>query len=522
MRDVVLTGFMGVGKSTVGRIIADRYGLPFVDTDEEIARLAGASIPVLFETMGESGFRRLEFEALAGLMSGEGRVIATGGGALVNPENLALLGSARPVLCLTCPVEELGRRLNDRAGRPLLTDTWPALLESRRDAYADFEQVDTGERTPVEVADDIASRLQLDELGDLEFQPHESSVIHFGRGLATRPAAWYAFESAAATALLVTDSRVASLGIADRVAEALRGLGVPVHCVTLPEGEATKSLQSLERLYGECLAAGLDRQGLVVGVGGGMIGDLAGMLAATFMRGVQLALVPTTLLAQVDASIGGKVGVDACGTKNLAGAFHPAGHVVIDPDFLATLPRERLADGLAEVVKIAMMRSRPLLDRLEALEQPEDILRYPEVVRRAAAEKIAVVASDPFEKGERALLNFGHTVGHGIEAASGYRVSHGQAVAAGMIAEAGIGEGIGETSAGIRAQLVSLAERFHLPISIPEVDASAAFDAMLSDKKRRGGVLHMAVPRVKGAGALIAVSDDVAQAGLRSVLESNS
>jgi 3-dehydroquinate synthetase len=233
---------------------------------------------------------------------------------------------------------------------------------------------------------------------------------------------------------------------------------------------------------------------------------------------VRLILVPTTLLAQVDAALGGKVGVDAVATKNLVGAFYPAEHVVIDPDLLATLPAARLSEGLAEIVKIAMMRSPELLGRLQHLQAPQDVLQNPDIVRQAASEKMAVVTADPFEQNVRALLNFGHTVGHGIEAASGYRVSHGQAVAAGMAAETYIGEELSATERGTRDLVISLMERFDLSVTVGGIDAGAAFQAMLGDKKRRRGILHMAIPCMPGTGTVVPVADDLARAGLHSVL----
>lgn len=518
MNDVVLTGFMGTGKSTVGRILAGRYGLRFVDTDDEIVRRAGAPIPAIFETLGEDGFRLLETEVLRELSSGSGRVIATGGGALLDVDNRALLRADRSVLCLTCREDELGQRLNGGAGRPLLTGAWPRLLEARRNGYAAFEQIDTSGRTPDEVADEIGARAGLHCLGDLQFQSSRRSAIHFGRGASRQLSGWLRDEPATGGILVVTDACVDRLGISERVTQDLQSLGNRVSTVVLPPGEETKSVAVLDRLYGECLAAGIDRGGLIVGVGGGVIGDLAGMLAATYMRGMRLVLVPTTLLAQVDAAIGGKVGVDAAGTKNLAGAFHPAAYVVIDPDLLTTLPSARLSEGLAEIVKIALMRSPALLERLQQLQAPADVLENPDIVRQAASEKMALVAADPFEQGERALLNFGHTVGHGIEAASGYRVTHGQAVAAGMAAEAGIGEALDETERGTRDLVISLTDRFQLPVIVPGIDAELAFRAMLGDKKRRGGVLHMAIPRVPGTGTVVPVDDDLARDGLQSAL----
>ncbi len=517
MTDIILTGFMGTGKSTVGRLLADRYGLHFMDTDDEIARQAGNSIPSIFESIGERGFRALETQVMQNLGPSQGRVIATGGGALLAAENRAVLREDQRVFCLTCRLDDLERRLNDPSGRPLLSGEWRELLQSREATYAQFEQIDTTDRTLADVVDEIASRTHLDRLGALQFESRPNSIVHFGRGVSHQLHTWLQTETPGGV-MVVTDECVQSLGIPDRVLSGLRAAGYPGRVVTLPTGEETKSLATLDHLYARCLDAGLDRSGLVIGVGGGVIGDLAGMLAATYMRGVRLALVPTTLLAQVDAAIGGKVGVDAHCTKNLVGAFYPASHVVIDPDCLITLPEERLSEGLAEIVKIAVMRSANLLERLRKLGGPEDIVRSPDIVRRAGAEKVRVVANDPYEEGERALLNFGHTIGHGIEAASNYRLSHGHAVAVGMIAEARIGEGLGVTEPGTADLLTIFADRFRWPVKVPGIDADVAYGAMLGDKKRRGGMLHMAIPEGLGSGTVVPVPGEVARHGLTSVL----
>ncbi|MDQ2745558.1 MAG: 3-dehydroquinate synthase [Chloroflexota bacterium] len=509
---VILTGFMGTGKTTVGRLLAKRYGLPFMDMDDEIERVAGQSIPAIFEAAGEAGFRQLEREILQGLPPAS--VVATGGGALVAEGNRALLGNGHRVLCLACDATELAERLAGSGERPLLAN-WQDLLRERDSAYASFDQIDTTGRSPDEVAETIAQRLGLSRAGRLVFPGQRRSEVLFGRGLLDRAGSIVAGPGAeifrsgkrASGFVVITDENVAGLGIADRAAGSLGGSSTPVHVEVLPAGEETKCLAGLDRLYGVCRRAGLDRAGVVVGVGGGVIGDLAGFLAATYMRGVRLVLYPTTLLAQVDAALGGKVGIDAQGVKNLVGAFYPARAVVVDPDVLTTLEDSRLSEGLAEMTKIAIMCSPALLAGLATLREPRDILCHPEMVRRAAEEKISVVEADPYERGERALLNFGHTIGHALEQASGYRVAHGAAVAAGMVAETRLGERLGLTEAGTADQVVNQLTRFNLPTIVPQLDLDFAFEAMLGDKKRQRGVLRFAIPERAGCGRLVPVSD---------------
>ena len=207
-----------------------------------------------------------------------------------------------------------------------------------------------------------------------------------------------------------------------------------MHTHAIPQGEEHKTLQTMDAVYHAAMQAGLDRASTVVGLGGGVVGDMAGLLAATYLRGLNLVLAPTTLLAQVDAAIGGKVGVDFHAAKNMIGAFKPANLVLIDPEALQTLPASARADGLVEIIKIGYMCSRLLISQLEAITL-ENVLEHPYIIRAAAEQKVEVVRRDPLERGERMLLNFGHTIGHGLEAASGYRLSHGQAVSIGMVAE---------------------------------------------------------------------------------------
>ena len=523
MSDLVLTGFMGTGKTTVGHLLAGRFGATFVDLDQEVEKLAGCSIDEIFATRGEAEFRRLETAMLRQLVAGDNRIIATGGGALVSPENRSLLHPDQTVICLTCDSAELEGRLQSASNRPLLgagihhavTD----LLSRRQSAYDQFDQIDTSGKAPEEVADEIARRVRLAWTSGFKVAIARESSVFFQRGAVGRSREAFACRHLEGEVVLVTDRTVAALDINQELCTALEAAGCMVHRATIAPGEKYKSLGTVHRLYGICRRHRLDRQAIVVGLGGGVICDVAGMLAATYLRGLTLALVPTTLLAQVDAAIGGKVGVDFDGVKNLVGALHPADLIVVDPDALATLPAERIREGLVEMVKIALVRSDGLLHLLEELPGDHAVRDHPALIRQAIEEKIRVVQRDPDERGERAILNFGHTVGHALEAASGYQLSHGDAVSVGMAAETWLAVKKGWCDPRVLERLVALLQRFGLPTGATNLDPGMVSAYMGQDKKRRAGQLRFALPTGWGEGRVVEVGEADAQAAICRSLE---
>jgi shikimate kinase / 3-dehydroquinate synthase len=522
MRDVFLTGFMGTGKTTVGRILAVRYGLQFLDLDEEVERRAGRSASDIFASEGEAAFRLLEAAVLRELIEGEGRVIATGGGTLLSDRNRSLLQSDQSVICLTCGPDEIERRLGAGIDRPLLQPD-PAhrieeLLEQRWTEYEGFEQVDTTGRAPEVVADDVALRLELRAADTLHFGPQHISTILFETGMVRSIGDVLRSHELHGDVVLVTDVRVAGLGYADLISSSLGLAGYTVHPTVLGTGEPYKTLDSLQELYDRCVQAGIDRGAIVLGLGGGVVGDIGGMLAATYLRGLRLVLVPTTLLAQVDASIGGKVGVDFRGVKNIVGAFHPADLVVIDPATLQTLPGYRMADGLAEIIKVAMMRSAALMSWIETLESAVSVREHPGVIRAAAHEKARVVQLDPYEQDMRALLNFGHTIGHAVEAASGFRLSHGEAISVGMAAETWLAVSRGWCEPEALGRLLALLQRFELPREASGLDPDDVFRFTQQDKKRADGTARLAVPAAVGRGDVIPVSHNDVMAAIYCAL----
>jgi 3-dehydroquinate synthetase len=431
---------MGAGKSTVGHEVAARVGREFVDLDREIERETGKPVPQIFGERGETAFRVLETQAVrSALRRAEPAVIALGGGAVTSDASRALLRERAVTVLLEVDVDEAWRRA---AGgeRPLARDE-----AQFRDLYA--------ERDPVyrDVAD--ASARDADDV------VLAAGGVHVGVGSLERLGT---LVPGAAEVALVADGRVAGIHGADAQL-ALRGRLASTH--ELPAGEDAKTLAAGERLWRELE---LDRDGVLVALGGGSTTDAAGFAAATYLRGIRWVPVPTTLVGQVDAAIGGKTAINLPEGKNLVGAFHWPVRTVIDPALLASLPKPERETGLAEAVKTGLLAGEPLW------ELPE-----PELVRRCAAFKTAVCLRDPRERGPRAALNLGHTFAHALEAASDYEVSHGEAVALGLLAALRL--------SGIETDVVQEL----LQPSPVHVDRARAWRALRRDKKRANGVLRL-------------------------------
>ena len=526
--NLVLAGFMGTGKTAAGRRAAVRLGLPFVDADELAVRRAGRSIAEIFRHDGEAAFRRLEGEILRDLAVLSGTVIATGGGAVLHREAFAALAQASEVAVLTAAPTTLTTRLGTDAARPLLpgdrTRELGWLLEQRAAVYAAAGPLlDTTDRSPDEVAAELASRysgraatasaVQVDVPAGERSYPvlvGAGAVDGLGQELARlRPAT--------RRVVVVVDERVdASVG--EQVSRALAdgGIGAGARC-RLPAGEAAKTVSCLELLWNRFRDDGLDRSGAVVAVGGGAALDTAGFAAATFARGVPLVNVPTTLLAAVDAALGGKVAIDHAGVKNLVGAFHNPCLVAFDISALATLPGRVLRAGLAECVKAAVLASPVTLELLAAAPVGSASLPLEWIVEQSVRIKAGYVGADPHDHSLRQALNLGHTFGHAIEAASDYAVPHGETVAIGLLAAARLGTQLGVTDPALPDALHALLDRLRLPDRPPPGLAPERLRAALAgDKKRRSGRPVVILPR-RGGAELV---EGLAAADLVAVLTS--
>ena len=327
---------------------------------------------------------------------------------------------------------------------------------------------------------------------------------------------------------IVTDENVARHHLAPVRTALATSSGSETQCVVIPPGEAHKTRAQWASITDALLAAGHGRDAAIVALGGGVIGDLAGFVAATYMRGIPVVQIPTTLLAMVDASIGGKTAVDTPAGKNTVGAFHPPLLVVIDPSTLGTLPARELRAGFAEVIKHGVIADAAEVDRVMSLApsvtsgaDASDRGSFDALIERSVRIKASVVAADEREHGQRKVLNFGHTVGHGVESASDYTLLHGEAVAIGMVAEARLAERVGVADRGTAATIERAVTAIGLPTRISRgIAATRVLELMQSDKKRRQGVVQFALPRRVGAmaGSETAWGIAVDAAQVRSVL----
>lgn len=287
--------------------------------------------------------------------------------------------------------------------------------------------------------------------------------------------------------LLVTNDLVYGL-YGEQVTQSLERAGFCVHTAVLPDGEGTKSLTWAEKLYEAAILGGLDRSSLVIALGGGVVGDLAGFVAATYMRGVRFIQIPTTLLAQVDSSVGGKVAINHRLGKNLIGAFHQPKAVICDLDTLRTLPYRQLLNGMAEVIKHGIIGDKQLLELIETAEEPTNNAFLRTCIMRSLRLKAEIVARDEKEANIRAILNFGHTIGHGIEQAAGFgRYTHGEAVVMGMIGALHISVELGLLQSSERDRITAIFHRYGYPLAASSCSSNQVLTAMRRDKKNRGG-----------------------------------
>ncbi len=545
---ILLAGFMGTGKTEVGRLVAERLGRPFFDTDEIIEARVGMSVAEIFATEGEIAFRAHERAAIADYVSSPS-VVALGGGALMNPETAELVYHQR-VFLLTANAEEIAARVAGDPDRPLLSDIDPAdpnatarrigdLMASRAPGYKPIRlSIDTSRHTPQEVADTILEWLTLDahtlplKVDMRHFAlPHSrprvevnggGSFIHVGSGIIKNLAQLLREVGLTGRCIAVVPEQLTDV-VGKRVTTVLEESGIGHDVIPIRDGDENKKLQAYSGLLDELVRLRADRGTALLAVGGGVTGDLAGFAAASYMRGMPLVQIPTTLLAQVDASIGGKTGVNHREAKNLIGAIYQPLVTIADVEFLDTLPDRELANGMAEVIKTAVIDAPDLFVMLEALAESEDVsvLRRADVLERCVFEcarvKAGIVQADPYETGPRRLLNLGHTLGHALEIAAGHRhMPHGAAVSIGLVAAAQIAAAKGQADPFLAHRVDRVLRWCGLPTSVQGVDTEAVRAAMRLDKKHQNGRLRYIIPRDVGK---VIVVDDITIDDVVAVIE---
>ncbi len=531
-KNLILAGFMGVGKTSVGQIVAHRLGYGFVDTDVEIEKREAMTIPEVFAQKGEPYFRACERALAEELAQRESTVVSTGGGLIVNDACRNTLLNTGIGICLTATPDVILLRVGPDAAarRPMLRGDDPrvrigALLRERAPAYAQLHyQIDTSTISQSEAATQVIQAYTAEQQRITVKHPTGQYAIVLGRGTLQSLGYMLRGRGWGPQVAIVTDTNVAPL-YAEQVKTVLDVAGFAAFVHAMPAGEGAKHLGSVEAMYRAFAEHGMERSSVVLALGGGVVGDVAGFAAATYLRGVPFVQVPTTLLAMADSSIGGKTGVDTDFGKNLVGAFKQPELVVIDFECLSSLPAVELSCGLAEIIKAGLIKGGDVWGRMFAeFESVASSERYKHVnlpnlqtlLVDAIELKREVVEEDPYEKGRRALLNLGHTFGHGIEAWSQFAIKHGQAVSLGMVCALRTSHALGLCDANLFEDAMTLLQSAGLPIDLsgfPKLagryDVDAIWTIMQSDKKKKGGKVRFVLINKPGE---CFVSDDVDEA----------
>jgi shikimate kinase/3-dehydroquinate synthase len=498
-RALVFVGFMGAGKSSAARTVAAALGCEPLDSDRELERELGESLEAFFDRVGEQRFRAREEETVLRLLARpDARAIALGGGSLGSDRVREALREHTVVLIEVEP-EDAWSRASGK-GRPLARDP-ERFAQLHRDRRAVYEScadaiVPPSDRAAVGRAVDALEALRAETPAGTKLVWARSASgdypVFAGRGLLASGFTW----PREGKRFVVSDQNVAAL-----------------HPVAgdwdfaIPAGETEKTLARVESVLGQMARAGVSRDDMVVAVGGGVVGDLAGFCGAIYQRGIRVVQVPTSLVAQVDSAFGGKTGVDLPEAKNYAGAYHQPSAVLVDHAVRDTLPPEERAAGYAEVVKTALIAGGSLWARVRQGGEPDD-----DVVLGCLRTKLAVVAQDERDDGRRQVLNLGHTVGHAIESATAYaRYRHGEAVAIGLLAALRL-----SGKDALREEVAHLLGSHSLPLTFEGASTDDVVALIARDKKRRGGRVPFVLVEAPGQ---VTPGHDVDPASLRSAID---
>ena len=540
---------MGSGKTTVGRALAKKLDKRFIDSDHEIEARTGASISLIFEIEGEESFRQREAEVIRDLSALDDIVLATGGGAVLHADTRALLAARGTVVYLRATVNNILQRTSHDKNRPLLQTADPRrrieeLARQREPLYAEIADIviDTGRPNVQFLVQTILAQLDGVPIKAPDHDmPLDSVVVNRSLPTGSSPAAAIApilldvdlgarsYPISIGPGLLddvvlmgrhilgervaiVTNTVVAPLYLA-QLTRTLAAAGKQVTSIVLPDGEEEKNWSSLMQIFDALLAEKCDRKTTLLALGGGVVGDMTGFAAATYMRGVPLVQIPTTLLSQVDSSVGGKTGINHPLGKNMIGAFYQPQTVIADTATLGTLPARELSAGLAEVIKHGAIIDPVFFawieDNIAAL-LAKDPAALAHAIRRSCEIKADVVRQDERESGIRAILNFGHTFAHAIEAGLGYGTwLHGEAVGCGMVMAADLSHRLGFIDAAACSRLTALVQSAGLPIVAPDLGHGTWLELMEVDKKNEGGVIKFILLQPLGTAIITTVPAEV-------------
>ncbi|HKJ70005.1 MAG TPA: 3-dehydroquinate synthase [bacterium] len=503
---IYLAGIMGSGKSSAGKILAARLGWTFLDADLIIENHAGKSIPAIFASEGEEQFRELESRVVRRLASAQRAVIALGGGALEREDNREAILQNGLLVWLNVSPEVAAKRLIHSENRPLLSEVdseqeihekLNSIFQDREDNYRTAHlTLDLTGESPASIAQSIIDRAEIDrgprdlwEVNTCAMEGVAPYPVYIDEGVLASVPELFPKEQLSKHAVIITDRNVDAL-YKDQIVRGLTEKGFMPHVRIIRSGEASKSMRVLGELYNEFSEAGLDRKSPVFALGGGVVGDLAGFFAASYLRGIPLVHIPTTLLAQVDSSIGGKVGVNLEAGKNLVGAFYNPILICMDINTLSSLPDREWNTGMGEVIKYGFIGNGEILDILHGgFDAVSENLHR--VVRLSVEEKLRIVNEDFKEGGIRRFLNFGHTLGHALEKITEYRVlNHGEAVYYGMLAALFISAEQGLLSRSKFESALKLMDTLQFDLPLVEGNAEDLYSAIFYDKKKIRDTVH--------------------------------
>jgi shikimate kinase/3-dehydroquinate synthase len=515
-RPLLISGFMASGKSSVGKRVAELSGRQFVDLDARVEARFGAPVSRIFAERGEAEFRKAEREELGRLLEPSPEpapVVSLGGGCLVRRDVRLMAMDRAVVVALQVSAEDVAERVGPDTTRPNLAGDPRAraeeLLELRALAYLEaHERVETRGFSVNDAATRALAVWQRDPVGVASGEASYSVEVGSGIG----PERVVAACEPSSSLMLVSDSNVAQLHAAPLEA-LLAKTGKKLSRFDFVPGEQNKNLASIQAVLEAALAAGLDRKSRFVALGGGVTTDMTGFVAALYLRSVSWIGLPTTLLAMVDASVGGKTGVDLGVAKNAVGAFWQPARVLCDVDYLKTEAERGYRSGLAEVVKTALIGDPELFELLEREVDgvnARDPALLSDIVRRCIRVKARIVSQDPREQGLRAVLNLGHTVGHAVESQAGFeRLTHGEAVSLGLVAAVRIGQKLGHTPKELAERTERLLTSLSLQTAIEKEPLTEAAELIGHDKKRAGSKVNFVFAR--GVGDVFTSPLDLAQ-----------
>ena len=552
-KNLYVTGFMGTGKSIVAKTLAQRMGKIFIDMDQAIQDRQGKSITDIFNQLGEGYFRKLENNLLKEIVQRDDLVVATGGGTLLLEKNVQRASKKGIIICLKADPIVIYDRLKEESKRPLLLkgkgnklEQIKHFMEKRKHNYERFSwQIDTSNLTVKEVVDKIVNLLEKSDSNDkilgenltpnifaqvtpvkmrnilMQLTEKKECKIIIKEGILSKIGEYLDSLLDKKDVFILTNPLVKNLH-GEKLLSGFYKYGFNVKFFEIPDGEEYKTLSMANEICNVLLREKVNRLTTLISFGGGVVGDLAGFVAATYMRGVPLIHIPTTLLAQVDSSIGGKVAVDHPSAKNIIGSFYHPIAVFTDPLVLKTLSLDNLKNGLVEIIKISIIDSPSLfklLDMNVAQLLEKDVGLFKIIINKATKLKVQIVLKDPWEKNERKYLNFGHSIGHALETTFGYQnITHGEAVALGMIMETKIACHRKICSPELETKIKNMITKLNISfnIDLKKMNNETIWETIAFDKKNSSKKICFVLPQKIGQVSLV---EDITKDEVMTVLD---